>query len=76
MIRVIIAEDQALVLGALAALLELEDDIEIVAQCRDGKSALESVLSLGPDIVLTDIEMPQMTGLELCAEIKRRALST
>jgi len=76
MIRVVIAEDQALVLGALAALLELEDDIEIVGQCRDGVSALESILALEPDILLTDIEMPHMTGLELCAEIKRLRLKT
>ena len=72
MIRVLIAEDQGLVLGALAALLELEDDISVVAQCADGQAALEQTLEIMPDIVLTDIEMPQMTGLELALELKKR----
>ncbi|RIH83948.1 response regulator transcription factor [Calidithermus roseus] len=76
MIRVIIAEDQGLVLGALAALLELEGDIEVVAQAKDGKSALEEVKAHQPDVLLTDIEMPHMTGLELAAEVKRLGLKT
>jgi two-component system response regulator DesR len=72
-IRVLIAEDQGMVLGALAALLELEPDIEVIARARDGQEALEMVLALKPDVVLTDIEMPRMTGLELAAELRRRA---
>ena len=76
MIRVLIAEDQALVLGALAALLELEEDIIVVAQCADGQTALEQTLEVMPDIVLTDIEMPRMTGLELALELKKRAAPT
>jgi two-component system, NarL family, response regulator DesR len=75
-IRVLIAEDQGLVLGALAALLELEGDIEVVAQCLDGQIALAKTLELNPDIVLTDIEMPHMTGLELAAEIKKNNLKS
>jgi two-component system, NarL family, response regulator DesR len=75
-IRVLIAEDQGLVLGALAALLELEGDIEVVAQCLDGQIALTRTLELNPDIVLTDIEMPHMTGLELAAEIKKHNLKS
>lgn len=74
MIRVLIAEDQGLVLGALAAFLELEDDISVVAQCADGQAALEQTLEIMPDIVLTDIEMPRMTGLELALELKKRGL--
>lgn len=70
-IRVIIAEDQAMVLGALAALLEIESDIEVVGQARDGQQALELTCSLHPDVVLADIEMPRMTGLELAAELKQ-----
>jgi two-component system response regulator DesR len=70
-IRVLIAEDQALVLGALAALLEIEGDIEVVGQARNGAEALDMVGSLRPDVLLTDIEMPQMTGLDLAAELKR-----
>jgi two-component system response regulator DesR len=73
LIRVLIAEDQGMVLGALAALLELEPDIEVIARARDGQEALEMVLALKPDVVLTDIEMPRMTGLELAAELRRRA---
>jgi two-component system response regulator DesR len=72
MIRVLIAEDQALVLGALAALLEIEGDIEVVGQARNGAEALDMVRSLRPDVLLTDIEMPQMTGLDLAAELKRQ----
>jgi len=71
-IRVLIAEDQGMVLGALAALLELEPDIDVVGQARDGQEALELAAQLRPDVVLTDIEMPRMTGLELAAELKRR----
>jgi two-component system, NarL family, response regulator DesR len=74
MIRVIIAEDQALVLGALAALLELEGDIEVVAQCQNGAEALAATTKHQPDVVLTDIEMPIMTGLELCAAINQLKL--
>jgi two-component system response regulator DesR len=76
MIRVIIAEDQSMVRGALAALLELESDIEIVGQAGNGKEALELTLQLKPDVLLTDIEMPELTGLELAAEIGERRLPT
>jgi two-component system, NarL family, response regulator DesR len=73
MIRVLIAEDQAMVLGALAALLEIERDISVVAQARDGKAALAAAIEHRPDVVLTDIEMPELGGLELAAELKRAA---
>ncbi len=56
-IRVIIAEDQGMVLGALAALLEIEGDISVVAQVRNGKEAVEAVLAHKPDVLITDIEM-------------------
>jgi two-component system response regulator DesR len=71
-IRVLIVEDQSMVLGALAALLETERDIEVVGQARNGEEALSLLSSTKADVVLTDIEMPRMTGLELAAEIKRR----
>jgi two-component system response regulator DesR len=74
MIRLIIAEDQSMVLGALAALLELEPDIDVIGQATNGREALEMTLRLQPDVVITDIEMPEMTGLELAAEIDRRKL--
>jgi two-component system response regulator DesR len=76
MIRIIIAEDQALVLGALAALLKMETDLDVVAQARNGKEALQACLDLRPDVLLTDIEMPLMTGLELAAALVQHSLPT
>ena len=73
-IRVVIAEDQAMVLGALAALLEMEDDIEVVARARNGEEALRIVQQVRPDVFITDIEMPTLTGLEVAAELKRRGV--
>lgn len=69
MIRVVIAEDQALVLGALAALLKLEADLDVTGMARNGREALALCRALRPDIVLTDIEMPLMSGLELAAAL-------
>jgi len=74
MIRVVIAEDQAMVRGALAALLVTEGDFEIAGDAPNGRDALQLALDLQPDVLLTDIEMPELTGLELAAEIKRRRL--
>jgi two-component system, NarL family, response regulator DesR len=71
-IRVLIAEDQGMVLGALAALLEMESDIEVVARAKDGREALSLAEKTDPDVVLTDIEMPSMTGLELAASLHER----
>jgi two-component system response regulator DesR len=73
-IRIVIAEDQALVLGALAALLGLEEDLQVVGRAANGAEALALCHALRPDIVLTDIEMPQMTGLELAARLRDLAL--
>ena len=75
-IRVVLAEDQGMVLGALATLLEIEGDISVVAKALDGKQALEAVLAQNPDVFITDIEMPRMTGLEVAAELKRRRIRT
>lgn len=69
-IRVVLAEDQEMVLGALAALLELEGDIQVVAQARNGKLALDAVRSHQPDVLITDIEMPALTGIELAQALK------
>lgn len=76
MIRVVVAEDQAMVLGALAALLETEGGISVVGQARDGDAALALVERERPDVLLTDIEMPGLTGLEVAAELSRRRLPT
>jgi two-component system, NarL family, response regulator DesR len=69
-IRVVLAEDQTMVLGALSALLELEPDITVIAQAANGRDALTAVTRLTPDVLVTDIEMPQMTGLELAASLR------
>ena len=74
MIRVLVAEDQAMVLGALTALLDLEHDIEVVGRARDGAEAQTLAERLAPDVVLTDIEMPRVTGLELAARLVERGM--
>jgi two-component system response regulator DesR len=76
LIDVLIAEDQGLVRGALAALLDLEPDIRVVAQCANGEEALASILTAVPHVVITDIEMPKKTGLELANEIRERGIAT
>src|SRR5664279_4819071 len=68
-IRVLIAEDQTMLRGALAALLDLERDISVVAQAENGREALRMASDLAPDIVITDIEMPERSGLELAADL-------
>src|SRR6202007_967799 len=75
-IRVVIAEDQGMVLGALAALLEIEGDISVAARARDGQEALDAALAHKPDVFITDIEMPKMTGLEVAAELRQRRTGT
>lgn len=67
MIRVLIAEDQGMVRGALASLLTLEPDIEVVAQVPRGDEVVAAALAAEPDIALLDIEMPGATGLEASA---------
>jgi two-component system response regulator DesR len=71
MISVMLVEDQAMVLGALAALLEIEDDLQVVAQVADGRAALSRMATGGIDVVVTDVEMPELGGLELCAAVRR-----
>ncbi|MBS0227505.1 MAG: response regulator transcription factor [Proteobacteria bacterium] len=74
MIRILLAEDQALLRGALAALLALESDLEIVGSAADGEAAWRELQRLKPDVLLTDIEMPGLTGLELAQRIARHEL--
>jgi two-component system response regulator DesR len=70
MIRVLIAEDQAMVAGALAALLGNQPDIDVVGTAHDGRAALTAVRTLAPDVLLTDIEMPGLSGLELATAVR------
>src|ERR687893_1051818 len=75
-IRTVLAEDQGMVLGAFASLLALEPDIEVVATAADGDEALAAVMDYQPDVLLTDIEMPGRTGLDVAAELARRGAPT
>ncbi|GAA4397802.1 response regulator transcription factor [Fodinibacter luteus] len=75
-ITVVLAEDQLMVLGALSTLLGLEADITVAGTAADGEEAVRLVDALRPDVLLTDIEMPGMTGLEVATEVRRRGLPT
>jgi two-component system response regulator DesR len=74
MINIVIAEDQKLLRGALTSLLQLEDDIKILAQLSDGKKAMEAIETLAPDLCILDIEIPIMTGLDVAEKIKEKDL--
>jgi two-component system response regulator DesR len=74
MIRVLLAEDQAMVRGALSALLKLESDLDVIGCAADGEEAWQLTQREKPDIVVTDIEMPKLTGLELAQRIREREL--
>ncbi|MBB1060897.1 response regulator transcription factor [Marilutibacter spongiae] len=76
MIRVLLAEDQAMVRGALSALLGLEADIEVVEAVADGEAAWRALQRHAPDLLVTDIEMPGLTGLELAQRVQRHELPT
>ncbi|MEV0260715.1 response regulator transcription factor [Streptomyces sp. NPDC050617] len=71
MIRVVLAEDQGMVLGAFASLLDLQPDITVVATATNGDDALAAVREHRPNVLVTDIEMPGRTGLDLAAELNR-----
>ena len=71
MIRVLLAEDQAMVRGALAGLLSLEPDIEVVAEVARGDEVLPAALAQRPDVALLDIEMPGIDGLQAGADVAR-----
>ncbi|MDO4887834.1 MAG: response regulator transcription factor [Actinomycetaceae bacterium] len=71
-IRILVVDDQSLVCGAIAAMLDLEDDFEVIGQASDGQQALALMEGTDVDVVLTDVEMPGMDGIELATEIRRR----
>ncbi|ENQ3079629.1 response regulator transcription factor [Bacillus cereus] len=72
MIRIIIAEDQRMLRGALGALLDLEDDIEVVGQAENGEEALKLIETLQPDISIMDIEMPIQSGLDVAETLRKQ----
>ena len=76
MIRVLIAEDQAMVRGALASLLGLEPDIEIVAEVERGDHVLEAATATAPDVALLDIEMPGLDGISVADALARERPAT
>lgn len=71
-IRVVMAEDVPMVRGALAALLRLEDDIEVVGDVGDGAEVMDLVERTTPDVVLLDIDLPGVDGITLAARIRER----
>ncbi|UOR00901.1 response regulator transcription factor [Leucobacter allii] len=71
MIRVLLADDEAMIRSALAALLRLEDDIDIVAECVDGDEAVAEAVRLQPDVCLLDLEMPGLDGAEVAERLRR-----
>jgi len=71
-IRVLLAEDQAMVRGALAALLTLEGDIEVVAEVSRGDEVITTALTVQPDVVLLDIEMPGRSGLDVLTDLRTK----
>ena len=76
MIRLVLADDQALVRGAIAALLGLEPDLEVVAEVGSGDAAVEAVLQHSPDVALLDVEMPGLDGIEAARVIRERSPGT
>jgi two-component system, NarL family, response regulator DesR len=71
-VRVLLAEDQAMVRGAIAALLALEEDIEIVAEASRGDEVVALALEAGPDVALLDVEMPGGDGLDAAAALREK----
>jgi DNA-binding NarL/FixJ family response regulator len=75
-IRIFIADDHELVRYALRNLLEAEDDFEVVGEAEEGESAVEGVLDLAPDVLLLDMRMPGMDGIDVCRELTDKGSDT
>jgi two-component system response regulator DesR len=71
MIRVLIADDEGMIRSALAALLRLEGDIDVIAECSNGEQAVVEAERLEPDICLLDLEMPGLDGVEVAERLRR-----
>ena len=72
-VRVLLVDDQALIRAGFRMILEAEEDIEVVGECSDGAQALDSTTRLAPDVVLMDIRMPEVDGIEATRRIVARA---
>ncbi|MGW0749218.1 response regulator [Streptomyces sp. NPDC002587] len=72
-IRVVVADDQELVRSGFAMILDVQEDIEVVAEVGDGAAALEAVARLSPDVALLDVRMPVLDGIEACRAITARS---
>lgn len=70
MIRVLLADDEAMIRSALASLLRLEDDIDVVAECADGTAAVAEAQRLAPDVCLLDLEMPGLDGVDVAERVR------
>ncbi|MDR4191044.1 response regulator transcription factor, partial [Bacillus pseudomycoides] len=75
MIRMVIAEDQKMMRGALVSLLKLEDDIAVIAEVSDGVDAWNIVTKQQPEVCVLDIEIPGITGLEIAEKVRTRGQS-
>ncbi|KAB8137886.1 response regulator transcription factor [Gracilibacillus oryzae] len=73
MIRIVLAEDQQLLLGALGSLLDLEDDMEVVGKANNGEDVIKLVNDTNPDICIMDIEMPVKTGLDAAEQLQNHS---
>lgn len=74
MTTLFLAEDQIMLNTTLTTILNLEDDFDVIASTADGKEALEKIRKLQPEVVILDIEMPRLTGLEVAKEIRSAGL--
>ena len=70
MIRVLLADDEGMIRSALAALLRLEDDIDVIAECSDGEQAVAEAIRLQPEVCLLDLEMPGLDGVEVAEKLR------
>lgn len=76
MIRLVIADDHPIVLDGLEQVLRLEHDLEVVARCTSGRTAVRAVRKHAPDVLLLDLAMPEMNGLDVMRELRDRGVST
>lgn len=72
-VRVLVVDDQRLVREGIASLLDIQDGISVVGMAADGKQAIDQVLALSPDVVLMDVRMPEMDGVDAVAVLRKRA---